>query len=128
MNQDIEIKEEININKIEAEDNSSQSVHSSANSKRLSNKSKQEEKLNIGDNIVENNTDSSKSINNNNNFLTPLSNLNSSSGSISKEIGYLTPKSIHNLNLIFSKSDEKSKNNLLHNKGMINNRKYNSIL
>jgi len=56
---------------------------------------------------VESNTDSNKS---NGNFKDPSSNKTSSSRSMSKQLSYLTPKSIHNLNLLFTQSNGKKSN------------------
>jgi hypothetical protein len=55
--------------------------------------------------IIEQNSDSNKS---QNNFLTSM--VNSITGSI-KDEAYLTPKSMHNLNLLFTESNGKRLNN-----------------
>jgi hypothetical protein len=61
----------------------------------------------IEESPVESNTDSNRSIGN---FKDPSSQITSSSRSMGKELSYMTPKSIHNLNLLFTQSNGKKPN------------------
>lgn len=68
---------------------------------KLSNRDESHLEIKSDDNFFEHNTDSNKS---SNNFQTPY--VHSSSGS-NKDGDYMTPKSMHNLNLLFTQSNGK---------------------
>jgi hypothetical protein len=65
---------------------------------------KKEEDKKQEENPIESNSDSNKS---SGNFQNPSSQITSSSVSTSKELSYMTPKSMHNLNLLFTQSNGK---------------------